>query len=357
MVLIGALAVAGGPPAAARADTANWSSVSPVSCVSVTRCWAGATDAAGSGIIVTADGGFHWSVQYRTTSFSHIGDIDCTSASHCVAAGDTDSGSGAGFLETTNDGKTWTARSAPKSMAIVDAISCAGNLDCWAVGQGKEPMAAAVLARTTDGGRVWTSESIPRITTAMNPGSFGISCPSEERCVVTGAGTLTTGNGGRKWTKNVNSHDPVLGPVDCPSIRDCYAVFDVTSAIPSNEETFVYRSTDDGATWKRVLNDPHRVLDLSGISCPSASTCVAVGGGYTQGADGKVTFYGLAERTTDRGRTWAEARVRGTENLLADSCAAGTRDCVAGGLAATRGVIRRSTNDGASWAQEALPTT
>jgi photosystem II stability/assembly factor-like uncharacterized protein len=356
MVLVSALVVAGGLAAAAPSAAAGWSSVSPVSCVSVNHCSAGVSDAAGSGIIVTVDGGSHWSVQYRTNRFSYIADIDCTSARHCVAAGDIAGGSGVGFLQTTDGGKTWTERSAPASMATVDTISCAGNFDCWAVGHGQEPVASGVLARTTDGGRVWTPESIPQIVTAMNPGSFGLSCPSEERCVVTGDSTLTTDNGGKTWTKRVNPDDAVLGPVDCPSVHDCYAVFNVTSAIPANEETFVYRSSNAGLTWKRVLDDPHRVVALSDISCPSTSTCVAVGGGYTPGVGGKVTLYGLTERTTDRGRTWAETRVRGTENLLADSCAVRTGDCVAAGLAGAKGVIRRSTNDGATWVREALPT-
>ena len=99
-----------GSAAAAPSAAAGWSSVSPVSCVSVNHCWTGVSDAAGSGIIVTVDGGSHWSVQYRTTRFSYIGDIDCTSARHCAAAGDEERCvvTGDSTLNTDNGGKTWT---------------------------------------------------------------------------------------------------------------------------------------------------------------------------------------------------------------------------------------------------------
>ena len=79
-------------------------------------------------------------------------------------------------------------------------LSCANGSDCWAVGLAPDRFLAAV-ARTTDGGRVWTSESIPGLETAMSS-PFGIACASTADCIVTGEGSLTTTNGGKTWARH-----------------------------------------------------------------------------------------------------------------------------------------------------------
>jgi photosystem II stability/assembly factor-like uncharacterized protein len=236
---------------------------------------------------------------------------------------------------------------------LAGSLSCANGSDCWAVGVAPNRADAAV-ARTTDGGRVWTAESVPAIYTAMSS-PFGISCASAADCVVTGDATLTTTNGGKTWARHAAAGVP-LGPVTCPSTRDCYAVFNVTSAIPANEATFLYTSANGGVTWKDVLAEPRRVAGLPGLSCPTTTTCVAVGNGYTPRAGGADTLYGLSELTSTSGRHWAQTTAARAQTLLADSCARATRDCVAGGQTSAGAVILRSVNDGVAWTSEPLPT-
>lgn len=342
-------------PAAAAAPTPppTLTAVTAVSCASATHCWAGALDAKGSAIIVTANGGVTWRADYATTRFDDIDSIDCTSATHCIAIGDVAEGTRAAFLETTDGGAVWSVYSAPRSLALPEALSCANGSDCWAVGLAHDRFHAAV-ARTTDGGRVWTAESIPALETAMSS-PFGVSCASSADCVVTGEAALTTTNGGRTWARHAVPGGVPLGPVTCPSTRDCYAVFNVTSAVPSNEETFVYASANGGVTWKGVLSTPRRVAGLDGLSCPTTTTCVAVGDGYTPRAGGADSLYGLSELTSTGGRHWAQTTAAKAQALFAGSCAAATRDCVAGGQTRAGAVILRSANDGGSWTSEPLP--
>jgi photosystem II stability/assembly factor-like uncharacterized protein len=184
---------------------------------------------------------------------------------------------------------------------------------------------------------------------------FGISCASPADCVVTGEAALTTTNGGKKWTRHATPGGVPLGPVTCPSTRDCYAVFNVTSAVPSNEQTYLYTSTNGGATWKDVLSNPRHVAGLGTISCPSTSTCVAVGYGYTPRRNGTDTLYGLSELTSTSGRHWAESTVAKAQALHADSCVVKTRDCIAVGSTGAGGVILKSANDGVTWTSEPLP--
>ena len=341
-------------PTALTASTAptTLTGITAVSCASATHCWAGAYDAKGSAILATTNGGATWRVEYTTARFDDVASIDCTSATHCLAIGDVDEATSAAFLETTDGGKTWSVHATPRPMALAGSLSCANGSDCWAVGVAPDRADAAV-ARTTDGGRVWTAESIPAIYTAMSS-PFGISCASAADCVVTGDGALTTTNGGKTWARHAAAGVP-LGPVTCPSTRDCYAVFNVTSAIPANEATFLYTSANGGVTWKDVLAEPGRVAGLPGISCPTTTTCVAVGNGYTPRAGGAGTLYGLSELTSTSGRHWAPTTVARAQTLFADSCAPTTRDCVAGGQTSAGAVILRSTNDGVTWTSERLP--
>jgi photosystem II stability/assembly factor-like uncharacterized protein len=347
------IAVAALPAAARTASTGpTLTGITAVSCASATHCWAGAYDAKGSAIIATTNGGVTWRVEYTTARFDDVASIDCTSATRCLAIGDVDEATSAAFLETTDGGKTWSVHATPRPMALAGSLSCANGSDCWAVGVAPNRTDAAV-ARTTDGGRVWTAESVPAVYTAMSS-PFGISCASAADCVVTGDATLTTTNGGKTWARHAAAGVP-LGPVSCPSTRDCYAVFNVTSAVPSNEETFLYTSTNGGVTWKDVLPTPRHVAGLPGISCPTTTTCVAVGNGDTPRAGGADTLYGLSELTSTGGRHWAQTTVAKAQTLFADSCAAATRDCIAGGQTSAGAVILKSVNDGATWTSEPLP--
>ncbi len=352
MVIAGSAVTAAAAPAAPAAP-ATLTGVTAVSCVSASRCWAGAYDASGSAIIATADGGATWKVEYATTRFDDIAGIDCTSAGHCLAIGYAAEDSSAAFLETTDGGEIWSTHAAPKSLALAEAISCANGLDCWAVGLAGNRFDAAV-AHTADGGSVWTPESIPALQTAM-ASPFGISCASSTVCLVTGEAALTTANGGKTWTRHAVPGGVPLGPVTCPSAKDCYAVFDVTSAIPSHEQAYLYTSANGGVTWKDVLSAPSHVAGFGGISCPSTTTCVAVGGGYAPQGGGTDTLYGLSELTSTSGRHWAESTVAKVQELFADSCVTKTRDCIAVGLARAAGVILKSANDGVTWTSEPLP--
>jgi photosystem II stability/assembly factor-like uncharacterized protein len=347
-----AIAASAVPAAGAATAPTALTAVTAVSCASATHCWAGASDAHGSAIIATADGGATWRVEYATTRYD-ITAIDCTSAAHCLAIGYPAEGSSTAFLETTDGGAVWSAHAAPRSLALADALSCANGSDCWAVGLGDDRGDAAV-ARTTDGGRVWTPESIPALQTPMSS-PFGISCASAADCVVTGDAALTTTNGGKTWTKHATPEGVPLGTVTCPSTRDCYAVFNVTSAVPSFEATYLYTSTNGGVSWKDVLSEPRHVAGLGAISCPSTSTCVAVGFGYTPRGNGTDTLYGLSELTSTSGRHWAESTVAKAQSLFADFCVVKTRDCIAGGETSAGAVILKSANDGETWTSEPLP--
>jgi photosystem II stability/assembly factor-like uncharacterized protein len=77
---------------------------------------------------------------------------------------------------------------------------------------------------------------------------------------------------------------------------------------------------------------------LSGVACPSPSTCVVVGASMP-------TFRGTILRSTDGGRTWRSQTFGTTIDLDGVACARPST-CVAVG---DRGMILRSTDGGSSW--------
>jgi photosystem II stability/assembly factor-like uncharacterized protein len=203
-----------------------------------------------------------------------------------------------------------------------------------------------VVYRSSDDGVRWSLVKTPKLTVPMSSVS-GISCVNRDDCIVTGDGVLKTRDGGASWT-SISLRRYVLDAVTCLSKSDCIAMSNVTSAVPSNESGSIYATADFGSLWKSRLSGG-RVTDLDGVSCPSASRCVSVGGGYNPKGASQYTSWGAIETTRDAGTSWHQQRYAGVSYFLDVSCAKASPDCVAVGVAKSAGAILRSTDYGASW--------
>ena len=84
---------------------------------------------------------------------------------------------------------------------------------------------------------------------------------------------------------------------------------------------------------------------LFGISCSSATECVAVGSDGDQG--------GVASTSTDGGTTWTQGALASGEPVLFAVDCPSTANCVAVG----QGASARSTDGGATWTSSTLPTS
>ena len=329
--------------------------VTAVSCPDSTHCWAGGVAGTDEGVILASkDGGVSWKVQATFPGVEEINALECPSDSHCWGAGDRVISNRPPLLLATSDGgKLWTDRTTSKGVAQLDGISCANDNDCWAVEQ--SPTDAATVIATSDGGKSWTKERTPALEVVMGV-SFGL-CPSRKDCVVVGEGALTTSNGGSTWQEH-----PVPGELNvlvCTSTRQCVAVENSTSAIPSHESSAIATSSDGGANWTvRVKKLGGGVMNLLSLSCRRASACLAVGLGYTspKASPNKYVLWGAVERTSDGGGTWRLTRETTLTSLVGVSCATETTDCVAVGTTSFtnkgRGIILRSVNSGTTWNQE-----
>jgi photosystem II stability/assembly factor-like uncharacterized protein len=229
------------------------------------------------------------------------------------------------FVKTTNGGQTWV----PSNTDMLD-VACTSTLDCIEVGDG------GVINSTTNGGATWTPE--PAV---YHDALTQVACPSSTVCFAAGdRGTvLESTDGGNTWSFSATDNGNTIYGLSCPTTSDCYAVNNWGSVLVTTNGGTSWTLQDTPATTPAInvsgSGGPNPYAGLFGISCPSANTCVAVGG-YTPSGDEPI------ETTTNGGTTWtAQSSTDTADNLYGVNCVTGTTTCVAVG---TAGTILETTN-------------
>jgi hypothetical protein len=126
-------------------------------------------------IAKTTDGGKTWDIQFSSTNVT-MGDIDCVSATHCVATayGVNQFNESVSLVLTTTDGNTWqTTLNLVNSPLSFQAVAFADSQEVW-LGGGFEDQTsqstAGVFYISNDGGMTWTQngELIPDLVMIMD---------------------------------------------------------------------------------------------------------------------------------------------------------------------------------------------
>jgi photosystem II stability/assembly factor-like uncharacterized protein len=148
-----------------------------------------------------------------------------------------------------------------------------------------------------------------------------------------------------------------LDAMSCSTSRSCVAVGWNPGRNDNEAQGVVIRTLDGGHTWNVVRTLPEGVGVLRGVSCPTATICMAVG----QSSDGTS---GSALLTSSSGGRWRSLSLpKGQEELALVTCTT-RRTCIGEGMMDVTmgmpiygerpGVI--STKDGgATWTLRALP--
>ena len=214
--------------------------------------------------------------------------VSCVSATNCVAVGYSHN---LAFLPRRQvverwNGSTWTADVVPHPGSTEEGlggVSCTTSSDCHAVGYFDAADGSThPLIERWDGAH-WSIES------SVDPPEGGqltsVSCVGATMCVAVGTSLIERWNGAT-WALNTGATfsdpDPALISVSCGSASSCAAVGqDVLS--PSGSSIIEHW---DGTAWSADAGATGSGFDtsgytLTGVACPSASRCVAVGGGGT----------------------------------------------------------------------------
>lgn len=218
--------------------------------------------------------------------------LSCTSAVFCLAVGNQTPGVGEPMsavqeaLSERWNGTRWVTQAAqPVSPAQavgnapyneLSAVACTSRSLCIAVGSasndGGGPCRCGTLAERYTLKRGWV---LRRPSQADTPGS--VSCPTSTMCIAVG------GDGAQAWNGATwrFTHIPAsnLDSVSCSSSRACVAV-------GTKQGGGIRAERWNGTSWsEQAVPEPAggTSFSVTGVSCPTKSSCVLVGSYKTAG--------------------------------------------------------------------------
>jgi surface antigen len=228
------------------------------------------------------------------TSFSaNLSGVSCPTATFCMAVGNP-SDEVQPLAELWN-GSTWTIQSTPlptQDVGTFAAVSCSSSTACTAVGSFEGVVPPQLLADRWNGKR-WTIESMPSPSGFSSGSLDGVACPSSSLCIAVGPYQDTSGTAhplieawnGSKWKvqsapKLAGFRDVGLDGIACASVKLCTTV---GSAVEPSGTSVAVVERWSNSQWSIqntpsiALSSTEPFLNLSGVSCPSTTSCTAVG--------------------------------------------------------------------------------
>jgi hypothetical protein len=269
------------------------SQLNGVSCASSTSCVAvgsvGSDPPGSEQTLVERWNGQRWTIQTtRTPGF--LSAVSCISIGFCIAVG-WEVAPGATYRSPLTErwnGRDWTVQTMPPTVGGIPltAVSCTSSAACTAVGSYD---AGGTLAERWNGQR-WTIESMPQLARGS---LYGVSCASNRVCTAVGQdryATLAERWNGRHWAIQTTPSPPALvyyngsglSGVSCLSPSVCTAVGSWVNRA-QNPRSLVerwIRPKTAGPGPLELHGSLTRIpgtVRLTGVACPPAGSCVAVG--------------------------------------------------------------------------------
>ncbi len=224
------------------------------------------------------------------TMVSYLNDVSCTTSSACTAVGySTTSGGAFGLIERW-DGSEWSIQQNPGGVDNnqLNGVSCSGAQKCMAVGSAGDQGDA--FSERWDGSS-WQALSTPSPADSFGSPLQDVSCVTADACTAVGqsvGGTLIAQALAERWNGNawtIQDTPDRLGRrlvgVSCPATTTCTAVGESNPTDDPQRAPSTLAERWDGSAWN-LHPTPRPSPDFpfsffSGVSCPTAATCEAVG--------------------------------------------------------------------------------
>ena len=345
--------------------TPGGNQLSGVSCATASFCMAVGTSGTGTATLAEPWNGSAWSIANTpaipTGTQGYLGGVSCPSASFCIAVGlyhSQTAGGANGQLAYTWNGSTWSIANTPalptgSTSGSLGGVSCPSASFCMAVGGYYTSSGGGGQLAYTWNGSAWSVVTVPALPAGDADPSFdGVSCPSAGFCMAVGSYYTSSGGGGLfadTWNGSAWSAVTVpalptgasgsLTGVSCPIASSCMAVGSYYSSSAGGQLT----DTWNGSTWSAVATPalPTGASgSLTGVSCPIASSCMAVGSYYSSSAGGQLA-------DTWNGSTWSAVAVpsapTGARYSLDELSCTSTTFCVGVGVHSYPGSTTQSS--------------
>jgi hypothetical protein len=297
---------------------AGGSGLNAVSCASASNCtsvgsYAIAEDETYLGFAEVWNGS-KWDVQTiakpaGATDTELLG-VSCPTASECTAVGSSTNQAGTGLaLAEQRRGGDWSAQTVPEpagaKFSQLYAVSCSSPGACTAVGYYTGAAGTARTFAVRWNGSTWGTQKTPIPSGATHSELLAVSCASVVACTAVGAYdnragaevTLSETWNGSAWSIATTPNPPgihsgQLSGVSCPIATACVAVGYYQSTNSSSPAAFAEKWQGGRWSLQTVASPAGATANvLSGVSCTTATACSAVG--YYQNSGGEFT---LAER-------------------------------------------------------------
>ena len=132
------------------------------------------------------------------------------------------------------------------------------------------------------------------------------------------------------------------------STSSCYAV---GSTLASSQSASISYTSDSGSTWNPE-SVPSGISGFSTITCPSSTTCYAVGTGQAAAAAAAAVI-----TTNNAGTTWSQRSVpAGIGDITSIACPSTTICYAIAGTTANNIVIIQTSNSAHTWSTDPLPS-
>ena len=308
---------------------------STVSCGSVKACLAvGANLNSTSGVpapVAEAWNGTKWkSVAVpapKAPSGASLTGVSCKSAASCIAVGEYATSTGDRPFALTWNGTALKPAAAPpvpkgNTFFSLGGVSCVTTRSCVAVGTSVSGIGDLRMLVETWNGAKWTDHVVP-VSAGVYLNVNSVSCVSATRCVLAGEsetpkgssvtmGVLLASWNGKTITQmkaplpaGTGAGTPLVTGVSCASAASCVAVGAVLGG--SGNSGFGFTETWNGKAWTVAKVASPKGITLSflfGVSCPAAHTCIAVGAAGTAKS-------GSATAMSYNGKAWSRQAVPG----------------------------------------------
>jgi hypothetical protein len=289
-----------------------------------------------------------------------LNQVSCPAANACLALGVA----GKRFLSETWNGTTWTPllNTFALQSATLSGLSCSGKDACTAVGFGSNGTAGVNMAERWNGSG-WQEQTVPAPAGVQTFGLSSVSCPGEASCVAVGNDepaaqpdtTDTTSDvwNGTSWAvqtmPSTGQQKSELSGVSCPTATDCVAV----GHQGNNTGTQSYALIEgwNGTSWTTESPPALPASDQAGlysVSCAAADSCTALGE-YLKNGQGDLVD--LVEHWN--GTSWAIVHGLSAYIMLDGLSCPSTTSCTAVG-AGGEGPEAAQWN-GKSWTYQLLP--
>jgi hypothetical protein len=243
-----------------------------------------------------------WSVAPSPTpsgsTHGEISSVSCLSTTSCFAVGTYEhNGLFAKGLLAHWNGSHWSSTTSPNPAGVVapvdyvNGVACPSPTSCFAVGRYDTPASSGILVAHWNGSH-WSSMTSPKPSGSSTPALTAVSCPSTTSCFAVGSygvptigfvKTLVEHWNGSHWSivpspNPTGSSGTFLSGVSCPSTTSCFAVGSDT--VPRTAAIGALVEHWDGNTWS-IMTSANLTGStqsyLFGVSCPSPNSCFAVG--------------------------------------------------------------------------------